>query len=141
MPIGIETEVFSMSSTFMSSNYPTTPPPSKPGYLPGTLNVLSVQDVQLDDLNRLTGRSVNLVVRRRTSLQQGQALEVLGHAIEYLIDSRMFFIDRPSSRADSDAIHLLMLRSRQIFRECIEVVPPAQRLRAWISSQLDVSAN
>lgn len=130
-----------MSSTPMPGRYPTPTYPSTPGYLPGTLNVIPVPDVPVDNLNRLSGTSLTPVIRRQTTVQQGQALEVLGHAIEYLIDSRMFLIDQPSSRADSEAIHLLMLRSRQIFRECVEVVPPAQRLLHWISSQLGASAN
>jgi hypothetical protein len=29
-------------------------------------------------------------VRRRGSLEQGRALETLGHAVEYLVDSRLF---------------------------------------------------
>jgi hypothetical protein len=59
---------------------------------------------------------------RRGSVQQGRALETLGHAIEYLVDSRLFLIDRTDPKADRDAMHILMRCSREVFSECPEVV-------------------
>ncbi len=66
-------------------------------------------------------------VIRRPSPQQGRALEIVGHAIEYLIDSY------GGSRADSDAgdheaIKMLMKLSISIFQECNEVVPLRQKI-------------
>jgi hypothetical protein len=84
---------------------------------------------------------VNLDTRRRGSQMQGRALEILGHAVEYIVDSRMFMIDQPSTRADAEAVQLLMLLSRQVFAECAEVTPPARRLRHWISQRLNPAAN
>jgi hypothetical protein len=61
-------------------------------------------------------------VRRRGSLQQGRALESLGHAVEYLVDSRMFLIDQTNPKADQEALGILMRLSREVFMECPEVV-------------------
>jgi hypothetical protein len=80
-------------------------------------------------------------VTRRPSFEQGRALEVLGHAIEYLVDSRMYPVHAPTTRADSEATQLLMLQSRQIFTECAEVVPAIRRLRLWIAERLSTPAD
>jgi hypothetical protein len=80
-------------------------------------------------------------VRRRSSVQQGRALEILGHAVEYLVDSRMFLVDQPATRADAEATQILMLLSREVFFECAAVVPPARRLRLWIAERLGTPGN
>lgn len=68
--------------------------------------------------------------RRRTSPQQGRALELLGHAIEYLVDSRLF--DQWESPADAAAVQLLMECSRAVFANCEKIVPWHQRVQqAW----------
>jgi hypothetical protein len=72
------------------------------------------------------------VIRRRPSQAQGQALEKLGRAIEYLVDSRMALIDEPTTRADAEALDILMRLSRGVFSECEEIVPVRQRLKSWI---------
>jgi hypothetical protein len=74
-------------------------------------------------------------------VQQGRALEILGHAVEYLVDSRMFLVDQPTTRADAEATQILTLLSREVFFECAEVVPPARRLGLWIAEQLGTSGN
>jgi hypothetical protein len=50
--------------------------------------------------------------------QRGQALEVLGRSLEYLIDSRMYMIDQPSTKAYSEAVNILAKLSRSVFAEC-----------------------
>ncbi|SEB37811.1 hypothetical protein [Terriglobus roseus] len=56
------------------------------------------------------------VIRRRTTPTQGRALEILGHAVEYLADSRLYEqIENPS---DGAAIRTLMSCSRKVFAEC-----------------------
>ncbi len=76
------------------------------------------------------------VVRRRGSLQQGQALETLGHAVEYLVDSRMFLVEvgAGEQNQDQEAIQILMRLSRAVFLECPEVVPIRRRMGRWVSS-------
>ena len=73
------------------------------------------------------------IIRRRANQTQGQALEKLGHAVEYLVDSRMRLIHEPSTKADAEALDILMRLSRCVFSECEEIVPVGQRLKDWIA--------
>ncbi len=72
-------------------------------------------------------------IRRRPTREQGRALEIVGHAIEYLVDSRMFVGEHPSSRADHEASRILMEASRSVFSECAEIVPVARRVRRMVA--------
>jgi hypothetical protein len=68
--------------------------------------------------------------RRRITPQAGRALEVLGHAIEYLTDE---FVQqgRPFTASDGQlrAVQLLMALNRQVYYECSEVPTLGDRLR------------
>ncbi len=75
-------------------------------------------------------------VRRRGSAEQGRALETLGHAVEYLVDSRMRFNDPQASAGEREAIELLMRLNRAVFSECPEVVPLSRRVRQWFAVHL-----
>ena len=75
-------------------------------------------------------------VRRRGSIQQGRALESLGHAVEYLVDSRMFSLDGRDARDEQEAIQILMRMSRAVFAECPEVVSLRRRLGRWVQERL-----
>ena len=75
-------------------------------------------------------------VRRRGSSEQGRALETLGHAVEYLVDTRMRFNDLQAAAGERDAIELLMRLNRAVFSECPEVVPLSRRLRQWFAMRL-----
>ena len=88
--------------------------------------------IRRSDLFR-NGISCKRIVRRRPNQYQGRALEKLGHAVEYLVDSRMVLIDEPSTRADAEALDILMQLSRCVFSECEEIVPMGRRLRAWMT--------
>jgi hypothetical protein len=76
-------------------------------------------------------------IRRRTSPKQGHALEILGHAIEYLVDSRLF--EKWETPADAAAVHLLMERSRAVFNDCAEIVPWHQRVQQALAKKLQTS--
>lgn len=71
--------------------------------------------------------------RRRTTPQQGRALEVLGHAIEYLVDSRL--VEGGSDAADNRAIRMLMACSRSVFEESVVIVPVHLRLQEWVQGR------
>jgi hypothetical protein len=71
-------------------------------------------------------------VQRRISPESGRALEILGHAIEYLTDEyvhqgrsspRSFFAPDP----ELEAVQLLMGLNRQIYFECPVVPTLAER--------------
>jgi len=74
-------------------------------------------------------------VRRRGSLEQGRALESLGHAVEYLIDSRMFHAGDLNPQVELEAVQILMRMSREVFAECPEVVSLRRRFRRWMSDR------
>lgn len=69
-------------------------------------------------------------VRRRISLEAGRALEILGHAIEYLTDEH---VHRGGSLSAQDpeleAVQMLMALNRQIYFECPVVPTLAERFR------------
>lgn len=71
-------------------------------------------------------------VVRRPDREQGTALEVLGHAVEYLIDSRMAQIETPYTRSDEEALQLLMGCSRSVFESCAEVISLRNRAAGWL---------
>lgn len=64
------------------------------------------------------------LIRCLPSPQQGRALEVIGHAIEYLLDMHVMPKSPASDIGDLDAVHLLQRLSMGIFNECEEIVPP-----------------
>ena len=72
--------------------------------------------------------------RRRTTPQQGRALEVLGHAIEYLVDSRL--PEGGPTKAENRALRILMACSRAVFEESVAVVPVHQRVQEWVQGRL-----
>jgi hypothetical protein len=71
------------------------------------------------------------VGHRRISPDAGRALEILGHAIEYLTDE---FVHAGGLLSASDpqleAMQLLMAFNRQIYFACPEVPALSERLRA-----------
>jgi hypothetical protein len=77
---------------------------------------------------------VRTLIRRRPSPQQGRALELLGHAVEYLVDSQLYLAETDLN--DQLAVQTLMRLNREVFAECAEVVPMrrrlTRRLRRWM---------
>ena len=74
------------------------------------------------------------VVRRPTP-EQGLSLEVLGHAIEYLVDTN-FYHQRAELPAVREAIAMLKQSSRAVFAEAPEVIPVKTRAARWLRSHL-----
>ncbi len=71
--------------------------------------------------------------RRRISPQAGHALEILGHAVDYLTDE---FVRAGGSVSAYDgqveAVQLLMSLNREIYLGCPKVPTFADRLRALL---------
>ncbi len=71
--------------------------------------------------------------RRHISPQAGQALVVLGHAIEYLADE---FVHHGGSLSGNNeevqAIQLLMALNREVYFECPEVLSLGARFRGLL---------
>ncbi len=71
--------------------------------------------------------------RRRITPQAGRALEILGHAIEYLTDEFVQQDGMVSSKNERlEAVQMLMALNRQIYYECPEVPSFAERCRALL---------
>ena len=77
--------------------------------------------------------------RRRISQEAGRALEILGHAIEYLIDENVYAADarslpigRLGQMGQMEAVQLLMKINRQIYLECPEVPSVWERWRSLL---------
>lgn len=73
---------------------------------------------------------VDLTIHRRTDTHHGVTLRLLGHAAEHLVESRRF--DLQSSKADDEAIHILMHLSREVFEQYAEGVAVRRRFRDWL---------
>jgi len=71
---------------------------------------------------------------RHVGREAGRALEILGHAIEYLADEYVH-AGKPVSASDPEveAIQLLMELNRRIYFECPEVPTFAERVRALLT--------
>lgn len=79
----------------------------------------------------VSGRGV--VRRRRISPQAGRALEILGHAIEYLTDEFIYAGGSFSAHdGQVEAVQLLMGLNREIYFDCPEVPSFADRFRALV---------
>jgi hypothetical protein len=76
------------------------------------------------------------LVRRQLSRESGRALEILGHAIEYLADEYAEDVaDKgPLGSADPrvEAIQILKALNRSIYLSGPEVQPAFQRLWQWL---------
>jgi hypothetical protein len=85
-------------------------------------------------------------VPRTPGKSQGRALEVLAHALEYLVDSELNreslnceSLNRESLNRESkdrlavqEAAHLLAEKSRAVFAECPKVATFSQRIGRWL---------
>jgi hypothetical protein len=83
---------------------------------------------------RMDGSGAPLV-RRRLSRESGRALEILGHAIEYLADEYAADGEHkgPLGSADPrvEAIQALKALNRAVYYSGTEVSPASSRLRRW----------
>lgn len=71
--------------------------------------------------------------RRRIAPQSGRALEILGHAIEYLSDEFMHGRGSLSAHdAQVEAVQVLMAANRQIYFACPEVPTMGERWHALL---------
>ncbi|WP_263357800.1 hypothetical protein [Acidicapsa ligni] len=82
--------------------------------------------------------TLEVVRRRQISPQQGRAIEMLAHAIEYLGDE--FALECLQSGLQElscippqiVAIRMLMDRNREVYFACPEVPTLMERLRSWL---------
>ena len=71
--------------------------------------------------------------RRRINPQAGHALEILGHAIEYLTDELVHEASSISAHNPQvEAVQLLMACNRKIYLACPEIPTLAERFHALL---------
>jgi hypothetical protein len=86
----------------------------------------------------------DLTIHRITETHHGRTLLTLGHAAEYLADSRRFLFPETSTEADDEAIHILMELSSHVFTEYAEQKAGGKRqleekLVGWVTHWFDKS--
>jgi len=69
-------------------------------------------------------------LRRCRTREQGFALVTVGHAIEYLIDSRLAKLE-PTPLPEREALAILLRANLSVYNEGTEVVHLITRLRLW----------
>jgi hypothetical protein len=52
------------------------------------------------------------------------------------MDSRMALLHETPTKADADALDILMRLNRWVFSECEEIVPLRRRLKAWVMARM-----
>jgi hypothetical protein len=80
-----------------------------------------------------SGAATTINRRRRISPESGRALEILGHAIEYLTDEHIY--EGGTFRlADPrvQAVMMMMERNREIYFACPVVPTLGERLMSWL---------
>jgi len=81
------------------------------------------------DSNRGKGSSRPTLRRCRTR-EQGIALMTVGHAIEYLVDSRLIKQENTTG-AEREALAILLNANLSVYNEGTEVRPLMSRFRQW----------
>lgn len=78
----------------------------------------------------------DLTIHRITNTHHGRTLLTLGHAAEYLVNSRRYSTGRYDHNSEREAVHLLMELSRGVFEEFAAEKPSIeQRLEDWVVRQ------
>jgi hypothetical protein len=79
-----------------------------------------------------TATKADLTIHRITKTHHGRTLLTLGHASEYLANSRRYSIAELDDRSDEEAIHILLGLSRMVFDEFAEQVEVKRRPGTWL---------
>jgi len=74
----------------------------------------------------------DLTIHRITASHHGRTLLSLGHAAEYLVNSRRYSMEKFDFEAHAEAVHLLMGLSRSVFDEAVLPRKLHQRFQDWL---------
>jgi len=86
-----------------------------------------------DSMPVLRSNGVSANRRHRITPQAGHALEILGHAIEYLTDEYVHQdLEFSANNGELQAVQLLMALNRQVYFECPVVPTFGERCRALL---------
>jgi hypothetical protein len=78
----------------------------------------------------------DLTIHRITETHHGRTLLTLGHAAEYLMNSRRYTTERFEYEAYAEAVHILMGLSRSVFDEIAERRTLHQRFQDWLVARV-----
>lgn len=81
---------------------------------------------------REASREGDLTIHRITSTHHGRTLLTLGHAAEYLADSRRYSIEKVDHASNIEAVHILMEASRGVFEDFAEPPTLNRRFEHWL---------
>lgn len=73
-----------------------------------------------------------MTIHRRSSSHHGDTLRKLGHAAEYLVNSRMFSPEIVETAGDREAVHILMRLSSEIFDEYAIIGTQRHPIADWV---------
>jgi hypothetical protein len=76
----------------------------------------------------------DLTIHRKTDTHHGATLQILGHAAEYLAESRRYTLS--ATKTDEEAIHILMRLSREVFDEYAKAAAARTRFHDWVMDQV-----
>jgi hypothetical protein len=71
-------------------------------------------------------------IHRITKTHHGRTLLTLGHAAEYLANSRRYSTEKVDHTSNVEAIHILMELSRSVFDEFAERRTLSRRFEQWL---------
>src|ERR1700726_4092102 len=77
-------------------------------------------------------KNADLTIHRITKTHHGRTLLTLGHAAEYLANSRRYSTEKVDHASNVDAIHILMELSRSVFEDFAERRSLNRRLEDWL---------
>ena len=77
----------------------------------------------------------DLTVHRITPTHHGRTLLTLGHAAEYLVNSRRYSPGRVDHKSETEAVHILMRLSRDVFEDFAERRTLGRRLERWLTAR------
>ena len=77
----------------------------------------------------------DLTIHRRTSSHHGRALRTLGHAAEYLVNTRSAPSTRAEAAADQQAVRILMRLSREVFEDYAAMTMHHHPVTDWVMSR------
>ena len=77
----------------------------------------------------------DLTIHRITRTHHGRTLLTLGHAAEYLVNSRRYSTEKIDHASNVEAVHILMELSRSVFDEFAERRTLSRRFEQWLIGQ------
>jgi hypothetical protein len=81
---------------------------------------------------REASQAGDLTIHRITRTHHGRTLLTLGHAAEYLANSRRYSTEKMDHASNVEAIHILMELSRSVFDEFAEGRTLSRRFEHWL---------